>query len=145
MCRGVAAAFADGSAFVFRPEYDNPTGQEDFLRQTVTLAEEFLTLLIIILGQFHHHHWCGGWGYGQTDQGVPYTFHHHAGSLPPIISSVERRGYGQTDQEVPYTVQHHIGSLPPYTDSAGGEVGVMFILTEEFLRLCGEGGLQDSH
>ena len=56
----VAAAVADGSAFAFRPEYDNPTGQEDFLRQTVTLAEEFLTLLIIILGQFHHHHWCGG-------------------------------------------------------------------------------------
>ncbi|XP_070180013.1 E3 ubiquitin-protein ligase UBR2-like isoform X1 [Littorina saxatilis] len=32
-----------------KPEYDNPTGQEDYLRQTVTLAEEFLTLLIIIL------------------------------------------------------------------------------------------------
>ncbi|KAK7505437.1 hypothetical protein BaRGS_00003182 [Batillaria attramentaria] len=31
-----------------KPEYDNPTGQEDFLRQTVTLAEEFLTLLIYI-------------------------------------------------------------------------------------------------
>nr|KAG5712905.1 hypothetical protein BaRGS_007502 [Batillaria attramentaria] len=34
-----------------KPEYDNPTGQEDFLRQTVTLAEEFLTLLIYIFGE----------------------------------------------------------------------------------------------
>ncbi|XP_025104421.1 E3 ubiquitin-protein ligase UBR2-like isoform X2 [Pomacea canaliculata] len=32
-----------------KPDYDNPTGQEDFLRQTVTLAEEFLNLLIVIL------------------------------------------------------------------------------------------------
>ncbi|XP_005107156.1 E3 ubiquitin-protein ligase UBR2 isoform X1 [Aplysia californica] len=32
-----------------RIEYDIPGGQEDSVRQTVTLAEEFLTLLIIIL------------------------------------------------------------------------------------------------
>jgi len=35
----------------FRPDYDIPvSGQEDSLRATVLLAEEFLDLLIIILG-----------------------------------------------------------------------------------------------
>lgn len=34
----------------YRPEYDVPTGQDDNVRQTIMLAEEFLNLLLIILG-----------------------------------------------------------------------------------------------
>lgn len=34
-----------------RPEYDVPTGQDDNVRQTIMLAEEFLNLLLIILGE----------------------------------------------------------------------------------------------
>ncbi|KAL5008356.1 hypothetical protein ScPMuIL_013937 [Solemya velum] len=34
-----------------REEYDTPGGQEDSLRQTVMLAEEFLNLMIIIIGE----------------------------------------------------------------------------------------------
>ena len=36
----------------FRHEYDDPkSGQEDSVRQTITLAEEFLNLLITILSK----------------------------------------------------------------------------------------------
>lgn len=38
------------SLFFYRPEYDVPTGQDDNVRQTIMLAEEFLNLLLIILG-----------------------------------------------------------------------------------------------
>ncbi|XP_063428523.1 E3 ubiquitin-protein ligase UBR2-like isoform X1 [Mytilus trossulus] len=34
-----------------RKDYDTPSGQEDMVRQTVTLAEEFLTLLITIISE----------------------------------------------------------------------------------------------
>ena len=36
--------------YLHRPEYDIPTGQDDNVRQTIMLAEEFLNLLLIILG-----------------------------------------------------------------------------------------------
>ncbi|KAK3092305.1 hypothetical protein FSP39_001069, partial [Pinctada imbricata] len=32
-------------------EYDTPSGQDDLVRQTITLAEEFLNLLIILIGE----------------------------------------------------------------------------------------------
>ncbi|XP_061173944.1 E3 ubiquitin-protein ligase UBR2-like isoform X1 [Saccostrea echinata] len=34
-----------------KPEYDVPTGQDDNVRQTIMLAEEFLNLVLIILGE----------------------------------------------------------------------------------------------
>lgn len=34
-----------------KPEYDVPGSQEDMIKQTITLAEEFLNLLIIIIGE----------------------------------------------------------------------------------------------
>jgi hypothetical protein len=34
-----------------RPEYDTQSGQDDLVRLTVTLAEEFLNLLIIIISK----------------------------------------------------------------------------------------------
>lgn len=40
------------SFFFFREEYDVPSGQEDSLRQTVLLAEEFLNLVVIVLSKY---------------------------------------------------------------------------------------------
>ena len=41
--------------YTFRKDYDTPSGQEDMVRQTVTLAEEFLTLLITIISKLEVH------------------------------------------------------------------------------------------
>ncbi|XP_048736873.2 E3 ubiquitin-protein ligase UBR2-like isoform X4 [Ostrea edulis] len=59
----IGASVIDGNEFLIhllnrygllvwiKPEYDVPTGQDDNVRQTIMLAEEFLNLVLIILGE----------------------------------------------------------------------------------------------
>jgi hypothetical protein len=48
---------------LFRESYDTPSGQDNSLRQTVLLAEEFLNLVVIILSMYILNH-----SYSKSDE-----------------------------------------------------------------------------